>query len=156
MAKKTKNIKYYEAIGRRKEAVARVRLYIAGKGKAITINGDKQTSLKIKAGEIYINKKPITEVFPAPQEKARYLFPLKLTDCLDRFAISILVEGGGRNGQLDAIVHGIARALNLADKESFRPIVKKYGLLTRDPRERERRKVGTGGKARRMKQSPKR
>ncbi len=156
MAKKTKNLKYYEAIGRRKEAVARVRLYIAGKDKTVTINSDKQTGLKIKAGEIFVNKKPITEMFPAPYEKARYLYPLKLTENLDRFAISILVEGGGRNGQLEAIIHGMARALDKVNKESFHPVVKKYGLLTRDSRERERRKVGTGGKARRMKQSPKR
>ena len=59
-------------------------------------------------------------------------------------------------GQLDAVVHGIARALSLLDRDAYRAILKTAGLLTRDARAKERRKVGTGGKARRAKQSPKR
>jgi len=70
--------------------------------------------------------------------------------------ISVNVTGGGVMGQLDAVTHGIARALAKVDKEEFRPVLKKAGLLTRDSRIRERRKVGMGGKARRKKQSPKR
>ena len=83
------------------------------------------------------------------------MMPLKLTQNEGRFAISILTEGGGKNGQLEAIVHGLARALLLSD-QGYKVVLKKAGLLTRDPRKRERRKVGTGGKARRAKQSPKR
>ncbi len=64
--------------------------------------------------------------------------------------------GGGSKGQLGATVHGIARALSKLDTETLRPPLKKAGLLTRDPRKRERRKVGMGGKARRKRQSPKR
>ncbi|OGK11875.1 30S ribosomal protein S9 [Candidatus Roizmanbacteria bacterium RIFCSPLOWO2_01_FULL_37_12] len=151
MVKKTKDLKYYEAIGRRKEAVARVRLYIVGKDKSISFDGKK-----VKAGEILVNKKPIDNEFPSPAEKKVYLAPLKLTQNENRFAIVILTKGGGRSGQLDAVVHGLSRAIEKVDKEAYRPILKKQGLFTRDARTRERRKVGTGGKARRAKQSPKR
>jgi small subunit ribosomal protein S9 len=151
MPKKTKDIHYYEAVGRRKEAVARVRLYIVGKDKSATINGTK-----VKQGEIIVNKMPLNKVFPAISEKPYFTQPLKLTNNEERFAISIIVRGGGRYGQLDAISLGLARALEKVDRETFRPPLKKAGLLTRDPRVRERRKVGTGGKARRAKQSPKR
>lgn len=145
MAKKAKDLKYYQAIGRRKTAVARVRLYLTG-----------SNSLKIKPGEIIVNNKPIKEFFPDKTDQEKYPFPLKLTNNLDRFAISILVQGGGKSGQLDAIIHGLARAIEKVDRDQYRPFLKKAGLLTRDPRVRERRKVGTGGKARRVKQSPKR
>lgn len=158
MAKKSKDIKYYEAVGRRKEAIARVRLYIPGKDNTVTLGAsdNKQGLLKLKTGEIFVNKKPISELFPALYEKARYLMPFKLTNNEERFATSIMVQGGGRNSQLEAIIHGLARAINLIDREAYRPALKKNGLLVRDPRTRERRKIGTGGKARRAKQSPKR
>jgi len=68
----------------------------------------------------------------------------------------VKVVGGGPNGQLEAIIHGIARALSSFDREKYRAVLKKAGFLTRDPRERERRKAGMGGKARRKRQSPKR
>jgi len=141
MAKKTKNLKYYEGVGRRKQAVARVRLYI-------------KSHQKIKNGEIHINNKPFEQVYSSYQREFA-LLPLKLTNNENRFAISIRTSGGGKNGQLEAIVHGIARSLSKVD-ESYHSILKKNGLLTRDPRKKERRKVGTGGKARRAKQSPKR
>jgi len=150
MAKKTKDIKYYEAVGRRKESVAIVRLYIVGKNEAVNVG-----NLKIKKGEIFVNGKPIESIFSTIDERITYLRPLKLTENQDRFAISIKVSGGGKTGWLGAISLGIARALVLAD-QSNKPILRKNGLLTRDPRTRERRKVGTGGKARREKQSPKR
>ena len=102
-----------------------------------------------------INDKLSEEYFPADAEKQTLIKPLELADSIDRFAISILIRGGGKSGQLDAVVHGISRALCIVDEE-YRPLLKKEGLLTRDPRVRERRKVGKGGKARRKKQSPKR
>lgn len=156
MVRKTKNLKYYEAIGRRKESVACVRLYIVGKDKIANVGNKDQPGIKIKAGEIYVNQKPIVNLFPADFEKNRYLTPLKLTNNEERFAVSILVAGGGRNGQLEAIIHGLARALVKVDPDAYRLVLKKHGLLTRDPRARQRRKVGTGGKSRRLKQSPKR
>ena len=152
MPKKTKQVTYYEGIGRRKESVARVRLYIVtGKDKTASIGGQK-----IKVGSIYANKNPIEKLFGAEHEKFRYLAPLKLTGSEDRFAISILVRGGGRTGQLEAIIHGLARALDKVDTNAYHSLIKKEGYFTRDPRVRQRRHVGTGGKARRAKQSPKR
>lgn len=151
MPKKLKQVTYYEGIGKRKESVARVRLYIAGKDKTASLDGQK-----IKAGSIFVNKSPIEKVFGAPHEKLQYLALLKLTGNEDRFAISIFVKGGGRNGQLGAIIHGLARALDKVDTDAYHTLIKKEGYLTRDPRTRQRRHVGTGGKARRAKQSPKR
>lgn len=151
MARKTKGLQYYEGVGRRKAAVARVRLYITTKEKMATLDG-----VKIKSGEIYVNKKPINVFFPSAAERSKYLMPLKATANLERFGISIFLDGGGKSGQMDAIILGISRALERSNKEQYRPILKKQGFLKRDARIRERRKVGTGGKARRAKQSPKR
>lgn len=143
MAKKISTIQYYEAVGRRKSAVARVRLYVVGKSGSVSVNG-----VNIKKGEIVINKKSVKE--------DSLLEPLKLTENGDRFAISVLVKGGGKSGQLDAVIHGLSRAIEKVDKDQYRNTLKKAGLLKRDSRVKERRKVGRGGKARRQKQSPKR
>ncbi len=151
MPKKNKDIKYYEAVGRRRNAVARVRLYIPGKEKTASVNGKK-----IAKGEIIINDKPFDKIISSPISRKLCLSPLEMTNNGDRFAISIKVKGGGAQGQLEAIMHGIARALNTSNPDEYRPILRQNNLLTRDPRTRERRKVGTGGKARRAKQSPKR
>jgi small subunit ribosomal protein S9 len=158
MAKKIKNLQYYEAIGRRKESLARVRLYlVSGKEKTVTVKSKEAKELiKIKQGEIFVNHKPIASYFSSNAEKSQYLKPLKVTNNEDRFAVSVLIRGGGLVGQLEALVLGLSRAIEKADKDSYRPILKKEGFLTRDARTRERRKVGTGGKARRQKQSPKR
>jgi small subunit ribosomal protein S9 len=147
---KDKELKYYEAVGRRKESVARVRLYIGGKNKAALIDG-----AKVDMGQKVINKKQFAEYFPLLSDQNKVLQPLKLTDNVDRFVLSVRIMGGGVKGQVDAVVLGIARALCLVDTE-YRPIMRAEGLLTRDPRVRERRKVGMGGKARRQKSSPKR
>lgn len=157
MIRKTKSIQYYEAVGRKRESVARVRLYILGKEKMALVPGLKEgEKVKVKAGEIIVDGVDYTKRFPSIHEKAAILSPLVLTKTEGRFAISIILSGGGKKGQLDAIVLGISRALNIVDKDEYRGVLKKDGLLTRDPRTRERRKVGTGGKARRQKQSPKR
>lgn len=145
-----KGLKYYEAIGRRKTAIARVRIYLS-----IPNNGPKGTNEKVKKGEIYVNGMPIVDYLPADIVTSEYALPLQVTDNMDRFAISILARGGGKHGQLDAIRLGLARAIEKID-EDYRKDLKPDGLLTRDPRSRERRKVGTGGRARRQKQSPKR
>lgn len=150
MVKKNKDIQYYEAVGRRKEAVAVVRLYIVDKEKKSVVN-----DLKIKKGEIFVNGKPIEKIFSSLEEKLIYQKPLKLTQNDDRFAISIKVRGGGKKGQLEALTLGIAKALVLVDN-NYRKKLKEEGLLRSDSRLKERRKVGTGGKARRKKQSPKR
>lgn len=141
------NKDYIFAVGRRKEAVARVRLY------------DKDSILwddiEVKKGEIVVNKKKAEEYFGKEAERT-YRQPLIGTNTDKKFAITALVVGGGKSGQLGALVLGISRALDIFNKETFHTILKKRHLLTRDPRVRERRKVGMGGKARRRKQSPKR
>lgn len=147
---KAKVAQYHEAVGRRKSAISRVRLYVVGKEKSMLIEG-----VKASVGDMLINKRLIATVFAASNEKVRYLEPLLLTKSDERFIISAHVRGGGRSAQLEAFIHSVARALEIVDAE-YRPILKKAGLLTRDARVRERRKVGTGGKARRQKQSPKR
>lgn len=151
MAKKTKDLQYYEGVGRRREAIARVRLYITAKNKEVAVGSEK-----IGKGQIIINGKPLEQFAVNEYDRVRVLRPLRLTEADNRFAISIKAFGGGFNGQIEAIQHGISRALTLVDKEEYKPILKKDGLLTRDSRARQRRMVGKGGKARRQKQSPKR
>ncbi|MFC1653560.1 30S ribosomal protein S9 [Patescibacteria group bacterium] len=135
--KKTKKKDYTYAVGRRKTATARVRLYS-------------------KKGDLIVNGVPAGQYFPSERSKAAYLQPLKVTNTLGKLSFSVKVQGSGKYGQLGAVVHGISRALAILDEETHRPVLKKYGLLTRDSRMRETRKAGTGGKARRKKQSPKR
>lgn len=148
--KRTQKRDYTYAVGRQKEAVARVRLYAHVKEDA------KWDESAIKKEQILVNGKPVEHYFPGPSSKVQYMKPLVLTDSFSRYAITVKVAGGGRNGQLDAMTMGIARVLAHIDPLKFRPILKSAGLLSRDARVRERRKVGTGGKARRKKQSPKR
>ncbi|MBF8250084.1 MAG: rplI2 [Candidatus Levybacteria bacterium] len=135
------------AIGRRKSSTAEVRLY----KKDTTVWGGTE----IKKGEFLVNNKPALEYFGKAFEKA-YREPFQITGTENKFAVSIKVSGGGKMGQLDAAILAIARALDKVNKEKFHTTLKKHGMLTRDPRVRERRKVGMGGKSRRRKQSPKR
>ena len=136
MADKKKK-KFIYALGRRKTAVARVRLF-KGKGKSI------------------VNDKPISEYFPSEKEEFFYLRPFRVTNTEGKYYMTVRVKGSGKSAQLDAIVHGVARALDKESRETYHDILKKNKLLTRDPRARERRKVGRGGRARAKKQSPKR
>ena len=129
--------KYTYAAGKRRSATARVRLF---RGKE----------------ENVVNEQPISKYFPGEVFKSTWMKPFELTETVGKFFVTVKVAGGGKSGQLDATVHGIAKTLNIYKPEKFRAPLKRAGLLTRDPRVRERRKVGTGGKARRKKQSPKR
>ena len=112
----------YNAVGRRKKAVARVRL----------VPGE---------GNITINKRDIDNYFGVETLKMTVRQPLTLTQTTGRFDVLVNVYGGGFTGQAGAIRHGIARALIKADEE-LRPAVKKPGFLTRDPRMKERKKYG--------------
>ena len=134
---RTKKQNFNYGVGKRRTSTARVRLF---KGK----------------GENLVNERPIEEYFPGLINKSYWIKPFEVTETLAKFYVSVKVSGGGKKGQLDALVHGTSRALAREDPEKFRPTLKKAGLLTRDSRIRERRKVGMGGKARRKKQSPKR
>lgn len=133
---KKQNAVYITAHGRRKEATAKVRLF---KGK----------------GDFLVNNKAIDQYFPGPVAKVKWQKPFTLTKSLGDYYAIVKVEGSGKSGQLGAVVHGLARALVVANPAN-RPILKKAGLLTRDPRVKERRKYGRAQKARKGKQSPKR
>lgn len=136
MATKTKK-DYIYAVGRRKTASARVRLF---RGK----------------GETTVNNVSIAKYFQSEISKDTWAKPFRVVDGVDKFYATVKVVGGGITARVEAVAHAIAKALAKLDKENFRIALKKAGLLTSDSRNRERRKVGTGGKARRAKQSPKR
>ena len=121
--------------GRRKSAVARV-------------------FLKPGKGDIVVNGKPVDEFFSRETGRMIVRQPLALTESLARFDIQVNVTGGGESGQAGAVRHGITRALIDYD-ETLKPVLKKAGLVTRDAREVERKKVGLH-KARRRKQFSKR
>ena len=121
--------------GRRKSSVARVYL-VPGTGK------------------IVINKRDIDDYFDLETLKTVVRQPLVLTETTDKFDIMVNVKGGGTTGQAGAIRHGITRALMEMDKD-LRPALKKAGFVTRDPREKERRKYGLK-KARKASQFSKR
>ena len=147
---KTQKKDFVFAVGRRRSAVARVRLYDSIKD-GLTFN-----DLPVKKGEILVNGMPIQDYFQGTLTRYEYSAPLRVANAQSQFAFTIKVEGGGKSGQLDAVVHGISQALSDYDTDKFRKVLKEKGFLTRDSRVRERRKVGKGGKARRAKQSPKR
>ncbi len=113
---------YYYGTGRRKRAVARVRLYPG-------------------TGTIVINGRPFLEVFSRPVYQSIVRQPLLLTETLDKFNVQVKINGGGSTGWAQAVAHGIARALVTAD-EQYKPTLRKAGLLTRDPRVKERKKYG--------------
>jgi small subunit ribosomal protein S9 len=143
------SVSYYEAVGRRKEASARVRLYVTK--DSVTFK-----SHSVAKGDIVINDRPVEKYFPGETMKRFYLEPFRTTNTLNRFAVSVKTSGGGLNGQLGAVILAISRALEKVDKDKFRPILKKRGFLSRDQRIKERRKAGFAQKARARKQSPKR
>lgn len=126
---------YIEAIGRRKTATARVRIYPG-------------------QGEIVVNEKPLAEYFGRALDRMILMQPLNLTGTAATYNVSIQVKGGGEGGQASAVRHGISRALVKAD-ENLRPVLKSAGYLTRDPRAKERKKPGLV-RARRAKQYTKR
>jgi small subunit ribosomal protein S9 len=114
---------YYYGTGRRKTAVARVRLYPNGDGR-IVVNG--------RTGDEYFPRETLMQTVRSP---------LRLLELASRFSIAVKVVGGGVSGQAGAVRHGIARALIRADDE-FRPQLRRAGFLTRDPRMKERKKYG--------------
>lgn len=125
----------YSATGRRKSSVARVRL-VPGEGKVIINGREMNQYFGLKTLMLIVNQ------------------PLELTGTKDKYDVLVNVNGGGITGQAGAIRHGIARALCKVDIE-FRPALKKAGFISRDPREKERRKYGLK-KARKASQFSKR
>ena len=135
MAKKSTKV-YYYGTGRRKDAVARVRL-VPGTGK------------------ITINEKDIDEYFGLDTLKLIVRQPLAATQTEDKFDVIVKAVGGGISGQAGAIRHGIARALVEADEDNYKSVLKAAGFLTRDARMKERKKPGLK-KARKASQFSKR
>lgn len=118
--------RYWEAVGRRKTAVARVRLFTRGeKG-------------------ILVNSKPLAEYFRYPHNQRVAAEALEAMKSADRFRVSAKVRGGGLHAQAEAIRHGAARALVLFNPD-FRKRLKRAGFITRDPRMKERKKFGLKG-----------
>lgn len=113
---------FFQGTGRRKTAIARVRL----------VPGD---------GNVIVNGKALGDYFGKDSAADVALLPFQVTNSARRFNAMVKVEGGGHNGQIGAIAHGIARALLQVDAE-HRPALRKAGLLTRDPRAKERKKPG--------------
>jgi small subunit ribosomal protein S9 len=113
---------YHYGTGRRKTAVARVRLYPG-------------------TGDIVINDKPLEEYFVREVDRLHIRAPLRATNVLGQFNVMVKVKGGGTAGQAGAVRHGIARALLVANPD-LRPVLRKAGFLTRDPRQKERKKPG--------------
>ena len=126
----------FHAVGRRKKAIARVRL----------IPGE---------GNIVINKRSIDEYFGYETLKTVVRQPLALTETLGKFDVIVNCKGGGFTGQAGAIRHGISRALLKVNEAEYKPTLKAAGFLTRDPRMKERKKYGLKG-ARRAPQFSKR
>ena len=122
MAKKTTKTQYTWATGRRKKAIARVRI-TAGTGK------------------ITINKRDIEEYFPVDVMRTIVCQPLVLVEAQNKYDVIVNVVGGGLSGQAGACRHGIARALVL-NNETYKAAIKAAGFLTRDPRMKERKKYG--------------
>jgi small subunit ribosomal protein S9 len=119
------------AIGRRKEAVARVHLVVSGSGK------------------ITVNNRSFNEYFPRETDRRAILKPLEITNTLNKCDINARIKGGGISGQTGALVLGIARALAKMDEGLHSPL-KKEGLLRRDSRMKERKKYGQKGARKRF------
>lgn len=130
-------INYTYATGKRKESSARVRVF---RGK----------------GENTVNAISVEKYFPGAVMENAWKKPFRVTETSEKYYFSAKVTGGGKGGQLDAVVNGIAKALIKISEDKYKKELRKFGLLTRDARTRQRRMVGMGGKSRRAKQSPKR
>ena len=113
---------YYYGTGRRKNAVARVRVYA-------------------RQGPVTVNGKPVEEVFPVDSWQQLALRPLMVTNTRSEVTVVAKTHGGGSSGQAGAFAHGLARALVVMD-ETLKPRLKAAGLLTRDPRMKESKKYG--------------
>lgn len=128
---------YVETVGRRKTATARVRIYKT-------------------PGDFIVNQKAAGQYFNTiTNAHVQYNKPFVLTDTKNNYAVSAVIKGSGVRAQIEALIHGISRGLVKLDL-NHRAVLKENGLLTRDDRMKETRKIGMGGKARRKRQSPKR
>jgi len=137
MPKATKGPKYTAAVGRRRSAIANVKLF-SGKGDSL------------------VNRLPVDKYFPGLLNQLNYQKPFNVTNTVDKYHFVAKIVGGGNKSQAQALCLAISRCLVKINPETYKPSLRPAGLLTVDSRVRQRRHVGTGGKARRQKQSPKR
>ena len=126
---------YFYGTGKRKTAIARVRLYSGN-------------------GNFTVNAKPFEKTYGTENAKRIVLQPFQATNSVDKYDVVAKVHGGGTSGQVDAIKHGISRALLVSD-ENLKPVLRGHGFLTRDSRIKERQKYGFR-RARKRKQYRKR
>ncbi|MSQ09762.1 MAG: 30S ribosomal protein S9 [Dehalococcoidia bacterium] len=117
------NQHYFYAVGRRKTAVAQVRLFPNGNGTVI------------------VNGKPLSDILPRPLHQHAVMNPFVATETMGKYNVTIKASGGGLTGWADAICMGVARAL-VVSNEGFRLPLRRHGLLTRDARAKERKKYG--------------
>lgn len=129
----SENTSDFLGTGRRKTAVARVRINVG-------------------SGNITVNGRPYAAYFPLEHLRSVVTQPLTCTETLTKYDVNVNVRGGGLTGQAEATRHGIARALLQVDT-AFRPLLKVEGFLTRDPRMKERKKYGQPGARRRFQYS---
>jgi len=134
---KPKPEKYFETEGRRKTAVARIRLFTRRVARATPEGGAPALGEK----GFLVNAKPLQQYFPTFELQQTAQASLEKMKCLDKFRVSAKVKGGGLHAQAEAIRHGISRALVLFNPD-FRKRLKVAGFLRRDPRMRERKKFG--------------
>lgn len=118
-----KSDRYFEAVGRRKTAIARIRLFT---------KGEKQ---------FLVNGKLYNEYFSVDRDRETAISSMNKMKCFDKFRVTVIVRGGGRNAQAEAVRHGTARVL-VDFNNNFKKRLRKVGYLTRDPRMRERKKFG--------------
>lgn len=119
----TENQQYYYGTGKRKTAIARVKLYLGNQGRHL------------------VNGKPIEETFPWELSRINIERPLQATGNQGRFVLAVQIHGGGCSAQADAIRHGVSKAL-VAYDENLKPILRQHGFLTRDARIKESKKYG--------------
>jgi small subunit ribosomal protein S9 len=129
----SESTQFYYGTGRRKSAVARVRLYPG-------------------TGAVTVNNRSLESYFPRATSRMVLMQPLLLTESEGKFDVKVNVRGGGQTGQADAVKHGISRAL-LKFNEELRGALKKAGFLTRDARGKERKKYGQAGARKRFQYS---
>ena len=130
MVQESTQNEYYYGTGKRKTAIAKVRLYLS--------TGPSETGV---TGQMQVNGKPLNEFFPWPPWQATVQEPLKVTNCLEKFSIIAWVQGGGVSAQSQALRHGISKALVISD-ENLKGTLRKHGFLTRDARIKESKKYG--------------
>ena len=130
MTQETTQEQYYYGTGKRKTAIAKVRLYLnLGSGDSGPVS------------QVQINGKPLEELFRWNPWQQIVMEPFRVTESSERFKVVVAIKGGGVSAQAQAIRHGISRALVVFD-ETLRPVLRKHGLLTRDSRIKESKKYG--------------